>query len=210
MYRYDMLATPQGTLRPDLALARKQRCEMNAAELNRAAAVPDPYLLSALQDDIRKHKLDLELMEYELASMEQCATKGTADVFQSKLAHMLCVGRRVQTGPRPTPSQDPCYEGAEVPQGSDFLLWPCDPLDGPASIRNLNPEFQQFPGYRGLWNISHPDRSTELSAKPLQEVPGSVDSGQGSDHSEHSDSEHEPRSDADSASSGGAEPGHVS
>ena len=48
---------------------------MNAAELNtvnRAAAVPDPYLISALQDDIRKHKLELELMEYELASMEQC------------------------------------------------------------------------------------------------------------------------------------------
>ena len=38
MYRYDMLATPQGTLRPDLALARKQRCEMNAAELNTSAS----------------------------------------------------------------------------------------------------------------------------------------------------------------------------
>ena len=47
--------------------------------------------------------------------------------------------------------------------------------------------------------MSRPDRSTALSAKPIQEVPGSVDSGQGSDHSEHSDSEHEPRSDADSA-----------
>ena len=105
MYRYDMFATLQGTLRPDLAPALKQRCEMNAAELNRDAAVPNPYLISALQDDIRKHKLELELMEYELASMEQCATKGTADVFQSKLAHMLCVGRRVQTAPRQTPSQ---------------------------------------------------------------------------------------------------------
>ena len=80
---------------------------MNAAELNRAAAVPDPYLISALQDDIRKHKLEIELMEYELASMEQYAAKGAADVFQSKRAHMLCVGRRVQSGPRPTPSQDP-------------------------------------------------------------------------------------------------------
>ena len=90
---------------------RKQQCEMNAAELNRAAAVQGPYLISALQDDIRKHKLDLELMEYELASMEQCATKGTADVFQSKRAHKLCLGRRVQTGPRTTPSQDQCYKG---------------------------------------------------------------------------------------------------
>ena len=121
MYLYDKFATPQGTLRPDFALAHKQWCEMNAAELNRAVAVPDPYLISALQNDIRKHKLDLELMEYELASMERCATKGTADVFQSKRAHMLCVGKQVQTGPRPTPSQDPCYEDAEVPQGSDFL-----------------------------------------------------------------------------------------
>ena len=115
---------------------------------------------SALQDDICKHKLELELMEYELASMEQCAAngaKGTADVFQSKRAQMHCVGRRVQTGPRPIPSQDPCYEGTEVPQGSEFLSWPCDPLDGPSSIRNSNPEFQLFPGYRGLWNISHPD-----------------------------------------------------
>ena len=61
MYRYDMFATPQCTLLPDLALARKQRCEMNAAELpNRAAAVPDPRLISALQDDIRKHKLELD------------------------------------------------------------------------------------------------------------------------------------------------------
>ena len=63
MYRYYMFATSPGTLRPDLALARKQLCEMNAAELNRAAAVPDPYLISALQDDIRKRKLALELME---------------------------------------------------------------------------------------------------------------------------------------------------
>ena len=77
MYRYDMFAIPQGTLRPDLALARKQRCEMNAAELNRAAAVPDPYLISALQDDIRKRKLELasELMEYEF-HLESC-TPGT-------------------------------------------------------------------------------------------------------------------------------------
>ena len=126
MYRYDMLATPQDSLRSDLALAHKQRCEMNAAELNRAAAVPDPYLSLVLQDDIRKHKLELELMEYELASMEQCAAKGTADVFQYKRAHMLCVGRRVQTGPRTTPSQDQCYGGTEVPQDFDFLSWPCD------------------------------------------------------------------------------------
>ena len=64
MYRYDMFATHQGTLLPDLALARKQRCEMYAAELNRADAVPDPYLISALEDDIRKRKLARGALAY--------------------------------------------------------------------------------------------------------------------------------------------------
>ena len=140
MYRSDMFATPQGTLRPDLTLARKQRCEVNTAELNRAAVVPDPYLILALQDYICERKLELELMAFELASMELCTAKGTADVFQSKRAHMLCVGRRVQTGPRPTPSQDPCYEGTEVTQGSDFLSWPCDPW----TVQQLGSKHQNF------------------------------------------------------------------
>ena len=44
-----------------------------------------------------------------------------------------------------------------------------------------------------------PSRPIDRVIGKLQEVPGSVDSGQGSDHSEHSDLQHEPRSDADSA-----------
>jgi hypothetical protein len=43
-----MFATPKGTLRPDLEFklaARKQRLEVNAVELRRAAAVPDPLLV---------------------------------------------------------------------------------------------------------------------------------------------------------------------
>ncbi len=118
------------TIRPDLARARMQRREVNIEEVHRASAIPDPFLVMALHDDIRKRKLELELMEYELASMERCTAKGTANVFQSDLALFLCMGRPLCTMRRPTPGKDPRYEGPEVPQGSDFLSWPHDPTDG--------------------------------------------------------------------------------
>ena len=72
-------------------------------------------------------------------------------------------------------------------------------MDGPASISNSNLKFRQFPGDGGLRNFPQPDRSTELSANPLQDVSGIVDSNQEPDYSESSDSEQEPRPDADIA-----------
>ena len=78
MYRYDMLATPQGTLRPDLALARKQRCEMNATKLNRAAAVPDgsSHFFSRISFSKKLRKVEkilkkIEIMENFLKKIEK-------------------------------------------------------------------------------------------------------------------------------------------
>ncbi len=75
----------------------------------------------------------------------------------------------------------------------------CNPTDGPASTRNLNLKFRQFPGYRGLQNIPQPDQTTELSAQPLADTAGVADSDQESDYSMFSDSEQEPHTDADFA-----------
>ena len=91
----------------------------------------------ALQYDIRKHQLELELLMDRLNTMEQRRAKGysAAKVLQSERELILCMGRRVRTASSPTSDQDPYYEGPEVPQGSDFLSWLCGSMDGPASIR---------------------------------------------------------------------------
>ncbi len=101
-----MFTTQKGTLQPDLELARKQRLVVNTAELHRASAVPNPFLVLALQHGICKCQLELELQLHELSLMEKRIDKGlrAAEVPQTKGALMLCVGRRVRTAPRPTQS----------------------------------------------------------------------------------------------------------
>ena len=76
MYRYDMFATPKGTLLPDLELARKRHLRVHAAELCKAAAVPDPFLVLALQGDVRKYQRELELRQHKLRLMEKRVDKG--------------------------------------------------------------------------------------------------------------------------------------
>ena len=164
MHQYDILATGDRILRPDLELLKKQRQEVNAAELHRVAAVPDPFLKMALQDDICMRQQELELLMHEHSSMEKRALGGrAANVLQSDRARILCGGRPVSTGRRPTPSQDPYYNGPEVLQGLNFLLLLCDPMNGPACIRNSNLKVRQLTGYGGLRNIPQLDQTTELS-----------------------------------------------
>ena len=199
MYQYDILATGDRILRPDLELLKKQRQEVNAAELRRVAAVPSPFLKMALQDDIRMRQQELELLMHEHSSMEKREREGrAANVLQSDRARILCGGRPVRTARRPTPSQDPYYEGPEVPQGLDFLLLLCDPMSGPVCIRNSNLKFRQFTGYGGLRNITQLDQTTELSEHTSQGAQG-TDNDQESDYSEYGDSEDEPLSYTNSA-----------
>ena len=200
MYQYDIIATADGTLRPDLELLKKQHKEVNAAEQQRAAAIPDPFLKMALQNDIRKRQHELELLVHEHSSMEEHTSKDycAAKVLQSKRVQRLCWGRAIRTGYRPTPSPDPYYDD-EVPEGFDFMLLLCDPCTGPEFIRNSNLGFQQFTGYGGLRNIPQYDHTTELSAHPSQEAQGNLGSDRDSADSEYSDSEQVPRPDTDSA-----------
>ena len=200
MHQYDIIATADRTLRPDLELLKKQHQEVNAAELRRAAAIPNPFLKMALQDDIRARQYELELPIHEHSSMEEHTFKDycAAKVLQSERVKCLCWGRPIRTGYRPTPSPDPYYD-AEVPEGFDFMLLLCDPRSCPDFIRNSNLRFRQFTGYGGLRNIPQYDHLTELSAHPSQEAPGNWDSDQASTDSEYSDLEQEPRSDTDSA-----------
>ncbi len=75
----------------------------------------------------------------------------------------------------------------------------CNPKDCPASIRNSNLKFEQFPGYWGLRIIPQPDRTTKLSAQLVEGITGVADSNQESDYSMSGDSEQEPRTNADFA-----------
>ena len=75
MHQYGIIATQQCVLRPDLELAREQRRKVNAAELHRVPAVPDPFLMLALQDNIRKRQLELELLMHEYSSIEKRRVK---------------------------------------------------------------------------------------------------------------------------------------
>ena len=205
MYQYNIIATADCVLRPDLKLLKKQRKEVNAAVLQRATAmiaIPDPFLKMALQDDIRKRQHKLELLTHEHSSMEEHTSKDycAAKVLQSERVQRLCWGRAIRTGYRPTPSPDPYYnEDDEVPEGFYFMLLFCDPSYGPDFIRNSNLGFRQFTGYGGLRNILQYDHTTELSAHPSQEAQGNWGSDQDSADIEYSDSEQEPRSDTDSA-----------
>ena len=57
---------------------KRQRQEVNAAELNRVAVVPNPFLKMALQDDKRMRQQELQLLMYEYSSMEKRALEGRA------------------------------------------------------------------------------------------------------------------------------------
>ena len=170
-YQYDIIATVDRTLSPDLELLKKQRKEVNAAELHRTAAIPNPFLKMAHHDDIRKRQYELELLMHTYKSMEEHTSKDycAAKVFQSERVKRLCWGRPVRTVRRPTLSQDPYYDD-EVPEGFDFMLLLCDPSTGPEFIRNSNLGFRQFTGYGGLRNIPQYDHTTELLVHPLREA----------------------------------------
>jgi hypothetical protein len=63
--RYDILADQRGQLRCDLAEDRLRRLEVSVGELRKVAGPPDPYLMLSLEDEVRKRKFELVLMESE-------------------------------------------------------------------------------------------------------------------------------------------------
>ncbi len=84
--RYAILADQHGQLRWDLAEDRLRSREVSAGELRKAAGSPHPYLAPSLQDEIRKRKAELALMESELASMgaRRISPRGTLNILQDQ------------------------------------------------------------------------------------------------------------------------------
>ena len=91
-----------------MAEGRLRRREISVGELHKVAGPPDPYLMLSLQDEIRKRKSELVLMESELASMEDRSTypKDAAHFLQDRRVCMLMKGRPVRVGTtRPLPRE---------------------------------------------------------------------------------------------------------
>jgi hypothetical protein len=96
--RYDILADQHGQLRWDLAEDRLCRSEFSVSELQKVVCPPDPYLMLSLQDEVRKRKFELALMESELASMEDrsISPRYAANILQDQRVRMLMEGRPVR------------------------------------------------------------------------------------------------------------------
>ena len=83
MHQYDILATGDRILRPNLGLLKGQRREVNTAELHRVSAVPDPFLKMALQDDIRMRQQELELLITSIARWRSASVKAAPPTYFS-------------------------------------------------------------------------------------------------------------------------------
>jgi hypothetical protein len=91
-----------------LAEDRLRRREISVGELHKVAGSPDPYLMLSLQDEVCKRKLELVLMESELASMEarSISPRYAANILQDQRVRMLMEGRPVRLGTaRPLPRE---------------------------------------------------------------------------------------------------------
>jgi hypothetical protein len=98
--RYDTLADQHGQLRWDLAEDRLCHSEVSVGELHKVACPPDPYLMLSLQDEVRKRKFELVLMESELASMKDRSISpryaANLNILQDQRVRMLMEGRPVR------------------------------------------------------------------------------------------------------------------
>ena len=91
-----------------MAEDRLRRREVSVSELHKVAGPPDPYLMLSLQDEVRKRKFELVLMESELASMEarSISPRYAANILQDQRVRMLTEGRPVRLGiVRPLPRE---------------------------------------------------------------------------------------------------------
>jgi hypothetical protein len=190
--RYDIPADQHGQLRWDLADDRLRRREISVGELHEAAGPPDPYLMLSLQDEIRKRKSELVLMESELASMEDRSTypKDAAHRIQDRRVCMLMSGRPVRVGttrPLPRKALQPTLLG-ELSFDSQKVINTFLPL----GIREANEKYYtQYGKY--WWNEDKRHCSGILQTLPTQDL---------AEHIERQDMCVEQEQDAQSVSTG--------